>query len=340
MKHLTAISMALLSCCFVPAIALDEPAQPEKKSKLHTPAEIFEILEKSSVVYELGVDKNIAPEPAGKGRVLSDYTYLKSSPNGDSTLTTLPLSAEGNKVLNEGLDAFEKKDYETALKLYTRVHEMDPEYHHALTLIGDIHYFQGDLKQAMDWFQKAIDHNFADYAAHWFLADAQWKTGKREEAVRRMTTAHLLNVNHQMMRERLAAMRKEIKRPWDDWTFSPRYKVEKLEDKVKVTFQEDWLPYAIVKAVWAHEPGYKEATAGPDYEKLIVCMEEEKEGLLAMYVVHEKDRDFKTLRKIVDEGYVSEMIEYEILAGKAPEAIVLMPRDSFNRLVEYVDKFH
>src|SRR5688572_18027651 len=121
MKPLTVVALALLSCCFVPAIALDEPAQPEKKSKLHTPAEIFQIVEKSSVVYELDVDRNIAPEPAAKGRVLSDYTYLRSSADGDSTLTTLPLSAEGNKVLKEGLDAFEKKDYETALKLYTRV---------------------------------------------------------------------------------------------------------------------------------------------------------------------------------------------------------------------------
>jgi tetratricopeptide (TPR) repeat protein len=340
MKLPTAVALALVSCCFNPAIALDEPAKPEKRSKLHTPAEIFDILEKSSVVYELDVDKDIATQPTEKGRVLSDYTYLKSSADGASTLTTLPLSPDGNRVLKEGLDAFEKKDYEKALKLYTKVHEMDPEYHHALTLIGDIHYFQGDLKEAMSWFEKAIDRSFADYAAHWFLADALWKTGKRGEAVRRMTTAHLFNVNHQMMRDRLAAMRKEIKRPWNDWTFSPRYRVEKVEGKVKVVFQEDWMPYAIVKAVWAHEPGYKEATAGPDYEKLIVCMEEEKEGLLAMYVVHGKDKEFKTLRAIIDGGYISEMIDYEIMAGKAPEAIVLMPRDSFTRLVEYVDRFH
>jgi len=69
-------------------------------------------------------------------------------------------------------------------------------------------------------------------------------------------------------------------------------------------------------------------------------MNEEKEGLLAMYVVHEKDKAFETLRAIIDQGYVAEMIECEIMDGKAPEALVLMPRKSFTRLVEYVDKLH
>jgi tetratricopeptide (TPR) repeat protein len=145
-KNRTAVLPALLACFILPAIALDDPA-PEKKLKLHTPAEIFEILEKSSVVYELDVDKDIAAQPASKGRVLPDYAWLMTSADGGSTLTGLRISPDGNKVLKEGLDAFERKDYEKALKLYTKVHEMDPEYYHALMLIGDIHYFQGDFKR-------------------------------------------------------------------------------------------------------------------------------------------------------------------------------------------------
>ncbi|MGH9748896.1 MAG: tetratricopeptide repeat protein [Candidatus Polarisedimenticolia bacterium] len=298
------VSLIALGLALSPRSVRAEATAAPSESKLRTPARIFEILEKSSLTYELGIEDSAAPLERWKPRQLSsDLAIVK---NGESlTLTTLSLSEKGRALLKKGEEAFSKKDHDRALERYTKVHETEPGYHHALTLIGDIHFAKGDYDRAREYFLEVIELNFADYAAHWFLADTLWKTGKREEAVRRMTVAHLLNVHHPLMSKRLTAMREAIGRPWKDWTLAPRYTLTIEGNTVKVKFHPDWMGYALVKAVWAHEPGYAGSMAGPDHG-----------------------------------GYADEMIYYEIAGRIAPEALILMPREFFDRVVDYVDRFH
>lgn len=321
-----------------PSVRAEEEAAPSE-SRLHTPAQIFEIMEKSSLTYVLGTEESIAPQERGKPRQLSDDLALVKDGEG-LALTTLSLSEKGRALLKKGEEAFSEKEYDRALERYTKVHETEPGYHHVLTLIGDIHFAKGDYDRATGYFLKVIELNFADYAAHWFLADTLWKTGKREEAVRRMTIAHLLNVHHPLMMKRLTAMREAVGRPWKDWTFAPQYSLAKEGETVKVNFHPDWIGYALVKAVWAYEPGYAESVSGPDHAKQVVKMDEEKEGLLAQFVTTEKNEKFRHLGEIIDAGYVNEMIYYEMVGRIVPEALILMPREFFDRVVEYVDRFH
>lgn len=314
----------------------DEGKGQETGSKLHTPDEILAIMEKSSIRYEIAID-NTLPEPAPESpRVLSSQQVLKEGKDGYD-LTVQTISKEATGFLESGEAAFKKGDYDAALVSFKKVLEIDPDYSYAFTLIGDVFYDKGDYEQARSRFREAIDRNFADYDAHWFLADADWKLDDKSQAIQEMTIAHLLNVNHKTMKSVLLQYRDQIGRPWKDWDYSPRIALRRDGKKVEVKAQEDWIGYAMVRAVWEYEPGYAESVAGPDYKQKIINMAEEKEALLA---VLSGPKSPQQIARIVDNGFVDEFIYYEVLGRRAPAALVLLPRDLFMRLVQYVDTYH
>jgi hypothetical protein len=92
-----------------------------------------------------------------------------------------------------------------------------------------------------------------------------------------------------------------------------------------------------VKAVWKYEPGYAEGIAGPDTASNLITMEEEKEALIA-YLAQE--HPLPILNTIVEDGFTNEFLYYEEMAPKAPSALVLLPREIFMRVVDYIDKYH
>ncbi len=59
----------------------------------------------------------------------------------------------------------------------------------------------------------SFELNFADYNAHWFLADTYEKLGYMDEASREVTVAHLLNVNHKNLQKTIRYYLKKVNRP-------------------------------------------------------------------------------------------------------------------------------
>jgi tetratricopeptide (TPR) repeat protein len=311
--------------------------QTQSRPSLHSFDKIAKIMEDSTLVYELGSDENLPEQSIESPPGLSDQALLQEDNKGGYTLTEFRLSEEAGKKFKQAEEAYQAKDYDGALKLYEEVRALQPDYYHVLTVMGDVYYMKGQYKEAKAYYQEAIQHNFADYQAHWFLADADWKLNDQKEAVEQITTAHLLKVNHSEIRKALLRYREKVGRPWKEWKFSPRYSLTQDGKKIKVVSGTEWLGYAAVKAVWKYEPGYAESMVGPDYEKRVVIIEEEKEALIAYL---SQEHPMEPLRKIVDDGYTDEFIYYELLAPRAPIAMVLMPRQSFNRILDYIDKYH
>ena len=321
-----------------PAIVPAEGGQPgaDDASKLHDPRELFDLMEKSSIVYELDLDEGLPAPARGPGRVLSDDLVLKKEAGGTSLATYEP-PAEAAGILEAAGKALDKQDYDQALALYERLRTIAPDYHRALTLIGEVQHARGDHEKAIASFERAIEANFADYAARWRMADSEWKLGRKSEAMRSITAAHLLNVNHEPLRKALLEYRSRIGRPWKDWEYAPRYRLSRDGKKVKVKFAEDWMGYAIAKAIWKYEPGYAESMEGPDYKDRAISMLEEKEALLGALATNKK---LANVSLIIEDGYVDEFIVYEVLARKVPGALVLLPPEYFDRLVRYVDTYH
>jgi tetratricopeptide (TPR) repeat protein len=167
--------------------------QTEQNPKLHTPAEIMKIMEESKLTYEIGEDSLLAAVDSPE--VLSNQMYLREKTHGHS-LEMLSLSDGARPVYDQAEAAFNAGEFGKAITLYREVLSIQPEYVHSVTLIGDAFFSMGQFDSARAYFSRSIEQNFADYEAHWFLADTYKKLGKNEAALQEATIAHLLNVNH------------------------------------------------------------------------------------------------------------------------------------------------
>jgi hypothetical protein len=125
-------------------------------------------------------------------------------------------------------------------------------------------------------FKKAIELNYISYDAHWFLADTEWELGNKETAMQEITMAHLLNVGHESLRNKMISCRQALKHDWKDWDYLPQYLLSQKGKEVSVDMDIEWLGYAIVKAIWKYEPGYAEKTSGKEYVNQVVDFSEKR----------------------------------------------------------------
>ncbi len=277
--------------------------------KIHSSGEILQLLEQSSLVYELGeLDDSVVTNDSLP--VVSNQLFIQKKDNKITLdIYTLPKAIEDTLLLAE--KAFGEKNYEDALILYRKVQKLAPEYYVVLTFIGDIFFMKENYDSAKVYFEKGISYNFIDYNAHWFLADTEWELGSKSRAIEQVTIAHLLNVNHPLIKKRLIRYRNENNRIWRDWAFYPQYTLGKEGNNVKVKFHPDWIGYVLVKALWKYEPGYAENMFGPSYADQVVCFLEEKEALASLLAHNEK---LDPIPQIIKAGFVNEFILYEIVA--------------------------
>jgi tetratricopeptide (TPR) repeat protein len=204
-------------------------------------------------------------------------------------------------------------------------------------MIGDTYYNMGQYENAKTFLLQSIEKNFISYQAHWFLSDTYYKIGDIDSALKEITIAHLLNVNNQGIQKGIRYYRTKLQRPWKEWTFDPQYNLSKDGDKVTIKASEEWLGYALVKALWAYEPGYVESMLGEPRGTRMVVWPEEQEAVVVLMAANNK---FKNIEEVFEKGYFTEFITYEMLGKKYPDALVLMPREAFMRIVEYVNAFH
>jgi tetratricopeptide (TPR) repeat protein len=325
------LEAGLLFCAFWSVSVF---AQVEKSTKLHTPSEIIKIMEDSKLTYEIGYDYVAAPLDSPV--VLSNQMYLRKKEN-DYYLEMFSLSDQAKPVYDQAEEAFHNQEFTKALTLYRQVLAVQPEYFHALTLIGDAYFSMSKFDSAKTYFLRSIDLNFADYNAHWFLADTYKRLDNMEEAAREATIAHLLNVNHLNLQKAIRYYREQTNRPWKEWTFDPQYTLSKDGNKVVIKTTPEWMGYALVKAVWAYEPGYAESMLREEKNNLVIVWPEEKEAIVGALLNNDR---LKHINDIIDKGFFTEFILYEVAAKKHPSLLVLLPREAFMRVAEYVNAFH
>jgi tetratricopeptide (TPR) repeat protein len=292
--------------------------------------------EKSTVAYLLESLPGDSVLKEDELMVLDPNIYQDTS-DGHITLVAYVSSDSINALLATAEGAFAAKDYQAALMLYREMLDIDPQYYYALTLIGDAWYMLEEYDSAVVAFQRAIEKNYINYQSHWFLADTYWKLGEKEKAIKELTIAHVLNRNHSTLKETLMARREEIGRPWKDWEFKPQYILEKVGNRVHVAAKESWIGYALAKALWKYEPGYRQKMGGKESDTSEWSTLEEKEALAQLIPFPE---EHETLLKIIDSGYVAEFIYYEIMAVRYPASVVMMPEPVSDRLIEYINTFH
>jgi tetratricopeptide (TPR) repeat protein len=307
----------------------------QKKNYLLNSAEILNIMEKSQIVYQPSFLKEPEEFEFPEYKVIGDQFFV--STEGKSLyLYAFKLSEEGLKTLNLGEDAFKKEDYSSARQCYENILSTDKDYYKAFTYIGDTYYVQEKYDSAKYFFKLAIEKNFIDYSAHWFLADTYSKLGENDSALQQITIAHLLNRNHKNMMTKLKKYRRLNDKDWNEWELNPISKTYKKDDAVIIETTEDWLGYACAEAVWKYEPDLVKNILGKPYTDSTFLIEKEAAGIYANL----NSKNMEKVKEIFEEGYFQEMIWYEMLSRKYPAAALLVPKEFFERILEYINKYH
>jgi len=305
---------------------------------LHTPSQIFEIMEKSPVLYDLNISKTKHKSPDRSENLNTNDSYRVVT---DSSILTkkYEVSDAGNKYFKKAEEYYQKGDTKGAREMYLKVLETDPSYYMMMTYVGQTYEMEKNYGKAIEWYEKTIDSNYIDYMAHWFLADAYKLDGNMLKAIDEITIAMILNRNNPRLRASFDMIYKELKLDTDDWYFNPQYKLDSTgKDQVKIECGDDWLGYAMVKALWKYEPGYSESMG---VEKGSFSTREEREAFICLVPTFAKKKlkknpEFAALQKAIDNKMVDEYIIYEVILPDYPSVAYQLTEEFIDNIKEYV----
>jgi len=306
--------------------------------KLHTPAEVIDIMQQSFVSYQLILleDEILPPDRTNN---LNYNHYYRKVEEGQIVTYRYEASSDLQSYLAEAEGHYQKKNYASAREMYLEVLKADSTYYQVMTYIGQTYEAERDFDNAIEWYEKTISLNYIDYMAHWFLADAYRTRGELDKAVDEITIAMILNRNNPRIKKSFNDIYALKKLKTNDWTFNPQIKFDSLaENQIEVFFHTDWLGYAIVKALWKYEPGYKESMGVSEGS---FSINEEKEGFLCLIPLFDKKKlkshpEFNALQLSVDNNMIDEFIFYEIVLPEHPFVAYQLSEEFINKIKDYV----
>jgi tetratricopeptide (TPR) repeat protein len=90
-------------------------------------------------------------------------------------------NVEVDKAIQAGEAAFAKRDYDDAIKNYSKAFELDPHNYAAALFIGDSHFSKRDFPKAQEWYERAIQVNPDVETAYRYEADLLTKIGEMDK---------------------------------------------------------------------------------------------------------------------------------------------------------------
>lgn len=309
--------------------------------KIHTIQEILKIIEESALTYSISSSDKDLQAPNYAENLLSNDLY-RVVEDGHFGVKHYKLSDNAQSYFDEAEEFFQKKDFFNARKKYEMVLKLSPTYYKAIVYIGDTYFQERDFKNAAIWYGRAIDSNYIDYLAHWAMANTSFYLGDKEKALEEISIAKVLNRNNPRLTSKVIELYKLNKIPYSDWYLTPQYAIserfdtKREKDVVDVSYQGLWLPYALVKAVWAYEPDYaKEMGDDP------VGITKEKEAIGAILLTMDKkiakgNPALKTLQYAVEEGSYELYVIYERILVEHPEVALFFEQEDIQSLAHYI----
>jgi len=308
--------------------------------QIHSPSEIFKIMADSKLSYELKLIEKEIPcqDNSEKLNYHDSYRILR-----DSGLEThhFNYTEEAKPLFDKAELFFNNHQTDSALIYYQRTIQVDSTLSNVMTYMGQIYEKREDRQQAIEWFKRAIQTNYIDYMAHWFLADNYLAINKIKDAANEIAIARILNRNNPRIKKSMDKIFEQAFMNVEDWCFNPQIQLSKTPDgKIGVSCNEKWSGYALTKALWKFEPGYKESMGVSDgaYSTL-----EDKECLITFLRVMEntkvdasKERQLMVLKEAVANKYLDSYILYEIVLPQTPFVAYQLPEKTILELKEYI----
>lgn len=346
------LGIALL-CPSAPVVSAqsDSPDEPvEINGSIHTPEQIMLLLIRSDLVYNIdlvadSVDlTDSIPEP-----YQGVSTFVRANDDGTRHMYRYDPDQKTIDAYLAADSLFEAEDYKEAIAGYRKVLELYPDYSQMYTWIGQSYRKLGTLDSALYYYQLAIERNFIDYTAHWFLGNLYWELTDTTYALKQLTIGHILNRHHVAMRDRLRELREQVGRPWHEWELKPEYELSTDRYTVSVRCDLDWLFYAVTKALWKYEPEYAKKMGASSNDSLVLDLSEEREALAVWAMSElssaksdstEPPTEVALVWDCLTNGMTSPMILYEVMAVYYPTSMLLLPREMIDDMVTYVDTYH
>lgn len=321
------------------------------------PAEIYKILEKSQVLYEIATDASVSEtpiaeiiEPKEPEKTVSSYLELKDEDgSGQRRLSISEPPTEIAELHERAFIAFRGHAFEEARDLYTAAAELRPDYFKTFTYLGNTYFVLGDLERAATTLRKAVSMNPVDYQAHLFLGDTYFQLGKLTEAKFHLTWAYVLNRNNPIVQKRLDVTLRELRLRRRLGFIELAVTIEETdENKVALRFGNEeamrWFPLANCMACWTYENECRDRDEAPE---LPVRISMYRECLLnqtiSIAMRLEQDQpvpsDERRLHQAVNAGYLDALIYWEIAAKRLPIIVFLLEDEDRERIHSYIQMF-
>lgn len=235
--------------------------------------------------------------------------------------------------------AFARRDFDEAIKNYSKVLEYEPKNYSAVLYIGDTYYAANNWSKAGEWYSKAIEVDPNRETAHRYYADMLLKNGDVENSRKRFIQAVVAEPYNPITWRGLqywARINKlELKRVHIDVPNT----VTKRDDKnINITIDPSWpeevstvwLTYSLAKASWQGDEFKKHFPQAKQYRH---SLEEETDCLgVAATVWTESNESDKKKQKVSAPPkepnlvlllrlYQAKMLEPYVLLNAADEGI-------------------
>ncbi len=310
---------------------------------MNGPGELMEVVNSSEKNYVFEISKKIKGlEYASKNLVNKNNIYVQDS-SGKLVWAIYPYERDNDiqRMLKKAEDHFFKAETNEARILYINILGIAPDYYKVMTYLGQTYYLDKKYLKAQQVFRNVISQNFYDFLAHWSLAETYYALDSTDHAVLHICIAHILNRNHSGIRQSMESIFNEEKIKMELWNFTPQCQISApTENKVLVKSTEEWFGYALCKAIWNNEPGYRR---NKGIHQSVTSLEEEKECIANLLVSLEmsghkslKSDDIKTLNHAIEKNYLAEYIYYEILLPDHPYLVYQFPPGLIKSLVAYM----
>jgi tetratricopeptide (TPR) repeat protein len=170
--------------------------------------------------------------------------------------------------------AFAKRDFEEAIKNYSKVLEYEPKNYGAVLFIGDTYFAEKDWAKAGEWYQRAVDLDPNKETAHRYYADMLLKNGEVDKSRTRFIQAVVAEpynpVTWRALQGWATTNKLQLKRVHVD---TPNNVSQPGEKNITITMDPKapeetstlWLSYGLAKAGWRGDEFKKHFPAEKQY---------------------------------------------------------------------------
>lgn len=291
-------------------------------------------------------------DAATKERLRARQVLLKAKKLGNTApllenlLQTVPENGvvkyentPADQALRAAEAAFSRRDFEEAIKNYSKILEYDPKNYSAALFIGDTYFAEKNWAKAGEWYQKAIDLDPNKETAHRYYADMLLKNGEVEGSRRRFIQSVVAEpynpITWRGLQYWATTNKLQLKRVHVDTSNNVSQTGEKnititMDPKAPQETSTLWLSYGLAKAKW-HGDEFKKHF--PEEKQYRHSLAEEAEALtLAATVwteVNESDSKKKKATTppkdpnliVLLKLYQAKMIEPYVLLNAADNGI-------------------